>query len=59
MEHNKSNDLWIFMEIKEDGRVHSSSLELMNPGIEIEKKKEGKVGRSFTGLCCGRCDTGN
>lgn len=43
MEHNRSNDLWIFMEIKEDGRVHSSSLELMNPGIEIAKKKKGRL----------------
>lgn len=43
MEYNNSNDLWIFMEVKEDGRVHSSSLELMNPGIEIAKKKKGRL----------------
>ena len=32
MKDKKSNDIWVFVEIKEDGSVQPSSLELLNPG---------------------------
>ena len=43
MEYKKSNDIWIFIEIKETGKVQRSSLELMNPGREIAKKINGNL----------------
>ncbi len=43
MEYKKNNDIWVFIEIKGDGRVRQSSLELMNPGIKIAEKTNGKL----------------
>lgn len=43
MGDDKNKDLWVLMETKEDGSVRSSSLELMNPGIEIARKKNGRM----------------
>lgn len=43
MEYYKSNDIWVFMETKEDGTVHHSSLELMNPGLKTAEQIGGKL----------------
>ena len=43
MKDKKSNDIWVFVEIKEDGSVQPSSLELLNPGMQIAEK----IGRGF------------
>lgn len=43
MEYKKSNDLWVFIEIREDGAVNDSGLELMNPGLKIAEKLKGKL----------------
>ncbi len=43
MEYKKSEDIWVFIEIKEDGKVQRSSLELLNPGMEIARKLNGKL----------------
>lgn len=43
MEYKKNNDIWVFIEIKEDGKVQGPSLELMNPGMRIARKIEGKL----------------
>lgn len=43
MEYKKSNDIWVFIEIKEDGKVQRPSLELMNPGIRIARKINGRL----------------
>lgn len=43
MEYYKSKDIWVFMETKEDGSIHPSSLELMNPGMETAEKINGKL----------------
>ena len=43
MKDKKSNDIWVFVEIKEDGSVQPSSLELLNPGMQIAEKTKGKL----------------
>lgn len=43
MEYKKSNDIWVFIEIKEDGKVQRPSLELMNPGMQIARKINGRL----------------
>ncbi len=43
MEYKKSEDIWVFIEIKEDGKVQRPSLELLNPGMEIARKLNGKL----------------
>lgn len=43
MRYNKNSDLWVFIEVKEDGTVEHSGLELMNPGLEIAGKLNGNL----------------
>ena len=43
MGYSKSNDLWVFIETKENGIVNNSSLELLNPGLEIAEKLNGRL----------------
>lgn len=43
MDYKKSNDLWVFIETKENGAVNSSGLELMNPGLKIAEKLKGRL----------------
>lgn len=43
MEYNKCNDLWVFIEIDENGAASQSGLELMNPGLKIAEKLNGRL----------------
>lgn len=39
----KTNDLWVFVEAKEDGSARNVGIELLNPGREMADKQKGKL----------------
>ena len=40
---NKTNDIWVFIELKEDGAICEVGLELLNPGRKIAEELNGKL----------------
>lgn len=39
----KTKDLWVFIEIKDDGSAKNGGIELLNPGRELAAKQDGKL----------------